>query len=84
MSIPFQIGFDAITSYKRLAYTPWHAIAEFVDNSTQSYFNNREQLDELAIPGQLALRWRACATRGCGAQRGERLWCAQMRLMALP
>src|SRR5687768_12107151 len=39
------IGLDAINSYKRLAYTPWHAIAEFVDNSTQSYFDNRKALD---------------------------------------
>ena len=34
------IGLDAISSYRRLAYTPWHAIAEFVDNSTQAYFDN--------------------------------------------
>ncbi|MCY4087752.1 MAG: ATP-binding protein [Actinomycetia bacterium] len=40
------IGPEAITSYRRLAYTPWHAIAEFVDNSTQSYFDNRTILDE--------------------------------------
>ena len=39
------IGPDAITSYRRLAYTPWHALAEFVDNSTQSYFDNRAALD---------------------------------------
>lgn len=43
--IKLQIGLNAITSYKRLAYTPWHAIAEFVDNSTQSYFDNRQALD---------------------------------------
>ncbi len=40
------IGPDAITSYRRLAYSPWHAIAEFVDNSTQSYFDNQAVLDE--------------------------------------
>jgi|SRR5215213_1750976 len=40
------IGPDAITSYRRLAYTPWHALAEFVDNSTQSYFDNKASLDE--------------------------------------
>jgi hypothetical protein len=45
MTIALQIGLDTINSYKRLAYTPWHAIAEMVDNSTQSYFNNRELLD---------------------------------------
>ncbi|MDE2734212.1 MAG: ATP-binding protein [Gemmatimonadota bacterium] len=39
------IGPDAITSYRRLAYSPWHALAEFVDNSTQSYFDNRDVLD---------------------------------------
>ena len=31
-------------TYKRLSYQPWTAIAEFVDNSTQSYFDHREQL----------------------------------------
>lgn len=36
-----QIGLDVISSYKRLAYTPWYAIAEFVDNSTQSYFDHK-------------------------------------------
>jgi hypothetical protein len=46
MSIQLQIGPEVITSYKRLAYTPWHALAEFVDNSTQSYFNNKKKLDE--------------------------------------
>lgn len=42
----FRIGLDTISSYKRLAYTPWHAIAEFIDNATQSYFNNREALEQ--------------------------------------
>jgi HSP90 family molecular chaperone len=41
----FQIGYETINSYRRLAYTPWHALAEFVDNSTQAYFDNREALD---------------------------------------
>ena len=40
------VGPDAITSYRRLDYSPWHAIAEFVDNSTQSYFDNRDVLDQ--------------------------------------
>ena len=42
------IGPEAIASYKRLDYSPWHALAEFVDNSTQSYFDN-----EAALDGQL-------------------------------
>ena len=45
-SIDLVVGPEVITSYRRLAYTPWHAIAEFVDNSTQSYFNNRKALDD--------------------------------------
>lgn len=39
------IGLEAIASYKRLSYSTWHALAEFVDNSTQAYFDNREVLD---------------------------------------
>lgn len=46
MSMQLIVGPDAITSYRRLDYSPWHAIAEFVDNSTQSYFDNRNVLDE--------------------------------------
>jgi hypothetical protein len=41
-----QLGLDVLRSYKRLPYTHWHALAEFVDNSTQSYFNNRKVLNE--------------------------------------
>jgi len=46
MSIQIVIGPEAINSYQRLSYTPWHAIAEFVDNSTQSYIDNRQVLDQ--------------------------------------
>ena len=45
MSIQLVIGPEAINSYQRLSYTPWHAIAEFVDNSTQSYTDNKDALD---------------------------------------
>ena len=34
-------------TYKRLTYKPWTAIAEFVDNSTQSYFDHEEELKNL-------------------------------------
>jgi len=44
MSLFLEIGLDALNSYRRLAYTPWHAIAEFVDNATQSFFDNRTVL----------------------------------------
>lgn len=31
-------------TYRRLSYKPWYAIAEFVDNSTQNYYDHRERL----------------------------------------
>ena len=46
-AIQLELGLPVIQSYKRLSYTPWHAIAELVDNATQSYFNNQNALDEL-------------------------------------
>jgi hypothetical protein len=47
-----ELGLDVLRSYKRLPYTAWHALAEFVDNSTQSYFNNKDALDKaLATEG---------------------------------
>ena len=44
--VSLELGLDVLRSYKRLPYTPWHALAEFVDNSTQSYINNKEALDK--------------------------------------
>lgn len=35
--------------FSRLSYKPWYAIAEFVDNSTQSYISHAEILDR--VPG---------------------------------
>jgi hypothetical protein len=43
VKIALELG--AIRSFKRLSYTPWHALAEFVDNSTHSYFSHRDELD---------------------------------------
>ena len=31
-------------TYRRLSYKPWFAIAEFIDNSTQSYYDHRKEL----------------------------------------
>lgn len=42
----FVVDNGAIRNYKRLSYTPWHALAEFVDNSTQAYSDNEDQLDQ--------------------------------------
>jgi hypothetical protein len=55
VAVQLELGLDVVRSYKRLAYTPWHALAEFVDNSTQSYADNRELLDQefAAKGGQL-------------------------------
>ncbi len=49
MTFHLRIGLDAIGSYRRLSYTPWHALAEFVDNSTQSYLNHKDKLDKLYV-----------------------------------
>lgn len=43
--IEIKVGIEVILSYKRLSYSPWYALAEFVDNSTQAYFNNQELLE---------------------------------------
>jgi len=42
-------------TYKRLSYQPWTAIAEFVDNSTQSYFEHKEELKSLIGFGKLQI-----------------------------
>ena len=42
MDVRFAPG--AVLFFKRLKYTPWHAVAEFVDNSTQSFLDHREVL----------------------------------------
>src|SRR5919107_1004321 len=31
-------------TFRRLSYEPWYAIAEFVDNSTQNYFDHEAEL----------------------------------------
>ena len=46
MPINIEIGLNAIASYRRMNYEIWYALAEFVDNSTQSYANHKEALDE--------------------------------------
>jgi hypothetical protein len=42
-----QLGPEIIASYKRLAYKHWYALAEFIDNSTQAFFNNKEKMKEV-------------------------------------
>lgn len=37
--------------FSRLNYKPWYAIAEFVDNSTQSFYSHQIELEEYGIEG---------------------------------
>lgn len=43
----FQFGPEIISSYKRLSYDPWYAFAEFIDNATQVYLNNKRIMDAI-------------------------------------
>lgn len=45
MGISAVIMPDTIRNYRRLSYEYWFALAEFVDNSTQSYYSNRVKID---------------------------------------
>lgn len=47
MALQLHLGLGVIQSYRRLSYTPWHAIAELVDNATQSYADHRQVLAEV-------------------------------------
>ncbi|MCL4698191.1 MAG: ATP-binding protein [Burkholderiaceae bacterium] len=41
------VGPKAIDAYSRLSYSMWFALAEFVDNSTQSRLNYGDLVDDL-------------------------------------
>ena len=64
--IQLELGLQVIQSYKRLSYTAWHAIAELVDNSTQSYFDNRAVLDETLSKSNEGVEVRIVYERGNG------------------
>ena len=38
---------DILNGYQRESYRPETAIAEFVDNSTASYYQNKNEIDKL-------------------------------------
>lgn len=63
------LGTDAIRNYKRLSYQPWYALAEFVDNSTQSYFGNRAILDSQFAEDRESLEVRITYDRNQGLLR---------------
>jgi len=41
------VGSQSIKAYSRLSYTMWHALAEFIDNSTQSRDNYDKIIDDV-------------------------------------
>jgi hypothetical protein len=43
------VGPKAINAYSRLSYTMWFALAEFVDNSTQSCLNYGNLIDDILV-----------------------------------
>jgi len=43
--LDIQPAASILNVFSRLSYKPWYAIAEFVDNSTQSYLSHAEELD---------------------------------------
>ena len=48
-SLNIQPQAGVIGVFSRLNYKPWYAIAEFVDNSTQSFYNNEKLLAKVGI-----------------------------------
>jgi hypothetical protein len=42
-----KIGLKTIDTYSRMSYTMWYALAEFVDNSTQSRLNYGNIVDDI-------------------------------------
>lgn len=44
-TVEIRFGHENFGNYKRLSYRWWYAFAEFVDNSSQSYLDNRAALD---------------------------------------
>src|SRR6185436_2472973 len=40
-------GVSVLSVLRHLNYQPWYALAEFVDNSLQSYLTNKRELQEI-------------------------------------
>lgn len=47
LATDFEIGPQAIANYSRMSYTMWHALGEFIDNSTQSRLNYGGIIDQV-------------------------------------
>lgn len=48
------------STYQRMSYKTWYALAEFVDNSTASYWNNRSILRKVAREKQIPFDKAVC------------------------
>lgn len=55
MDIQLDIGPQIVNSYKRLGYQAWYALAEFLDNATQNFLDNRTTLNATAPGGSAKL-----------------------------
>jgi hypothetical protein len=52
LSIDVRPPVSVYATYRRLSYQPWYAIAEFVDNSTQNYFDHKPELVAHPVKGK--------------------------------
>src|ERR1043166_7760783 len=55
-SADFEVGPSSISAYSRLSYQMWYALAEFVDNSTQSRTNYGSIIDDVLKQEGIPLR----------------------------
>ena len=46
LSINIRTDSGVYGTFRRISYRPWSAIAEFIDNSTQNYFNHKQEIAE--------------------------------------
>lgn len=46
MEIDITLPQKAYAVFESLNYTPWNAIGEFIDNSIQSYLDNKKKIRE--------------------------------------
>ena len=47
LSIDIRPDSGVYGTFRRISYRPWSAIAEFIDNSTQNYFEHRSKIGEV-------------------------------------
>jgi hypothetical protein len=57
-SLSFVPSNRVLLTYRNFPYKPWYAIAELVDNSTQSYFEHQMELDAVYAADQSCLEVR--------------------------